>query len=106
MGPHTTSDDPTRYEDTQLHAEWAAKDPLARMERYLDDLGLLGDHARAAVAEKANDVAARFRQAVLGLKDPQPLTVFDNVYSEPHSGLDREKQQYAAYLSYIEGSVR
>jgi len=106
MGPHTTSDDPTRYEDTELRAEWAAKDPLARVERYLDDEGLLGENARATVAGKADDVAARFRKAVLGLEDPQPLTVFDNVYSAPHSGVDREKQQYAAYLSYIEGSVR
>jgi 2-oxoisovalerate dehydrogenase E1 component alpha subunit len=106
MGPHTTSDDPTRYESLEVRSEWAAKDPLVRVERYLEHLGVLDDEARASIAQTSNDTAARLRQAVLGFEDPEPLSLFDNVYSEPHSGLDRQKQQYAAYLSYIEGSVR
>ncbi|HEY2642707.1 MAG TPA: pyruvate dehydrogenase (acetyl-transferring) E1 component subunit alpha [Galbitalea sp.] len=106
MGPHTTSDDPTRYENLQVRSEWASKDPLVRVERYLERMGVLDDEARASIAQKSNDTAARLRQAVVGFEDPEPLSLFDNVYSEPHSGLDRQKQQYAAYLSYIEGSVR
>ena len=40
------------------------------------------------------------------MASPEPMTVFDNVFAEPHSALERQKQQYAAYLSYVEGSTR
>jgi 2-oxoisovalerate dehydrogenase E1 component alpha subunit len=76
----------------------AAKDPIARFDAYLDGLGLLGDDVRATVAATSDDVARRFRAGCLGLPDPEPLTVFDHVYSTPHSWLDRQKSQYAAYL--------
>jgi 2-oxoisovalerate dehydrogenase E1 component alpha subunit len=106
MGPHTTSDDPTKYEDAETRKEWLAKDPIARLERYLEGAGMLGDDVRAAVAAAADDVARNFRSECISLEDPAPLSVFDNVYSTPHSGIDRQKRQYAAYLSYVEGSTR
>ena len=106
MGPHTTSDDPSRYEDLGEREEWAAKDPIQRLERYLEDQGLLTDEARTAVKAAEDDAAKRFRAACLALEDPEPMTIFDNVYAEPHSGLERQKREYAAYLSYIEGGTR
>jgi 2-oxoisovalerate dehydrogenase E1 component alpha subunit len=106
MGPHTTSDDPSRYENGEQHEQWAEKDPIARLELHLDELGVLSDVARAEVAAAADDVAHRFRTACTGIADPEPLTVFDHVYSSPHAGLERQRSQYAAYLSYIEGSSR
>jgi 2-oxoisovalerate dehydrogenase E1 component alpha subunit len=106
MGPHTTSDDPSRYEDLGEREEWAAKDPIQRLERYLDELGLLTDEVRASVKAAEDDAAKRFRAACIALEDPEPLTIFDNVYAEPHSGLERQKREYAAYLSYIEGGTR
>lgn len=98
MGPHTTSDDPSRYENPVIRAEWAAKDPIERFEAYLSGLGLLGTDVSATVAATADDVARRFRAGCLGLPDPEPLTVFDHVYATPHSWLDRQKSQYSAYL--------
>jgi 2-oxoisovalerate dehydrogenase E1 component alpha subunit len=106
MGPHTTSDDPSRYEDLGEREEWAAKDPIKRFETYLTGLGYLTDKVRASVKAAEDDAAKRFRAACIALEDPEPLTVFDNVYAEPHSGLERQKREFAAYLSYIEGSTR
>jgi pyruvate dehydrogenase E1 component alpha subunit len=106
MGPHTTSDDPSRYEDRAEHEEWAMKDPILRVERYLETEGALTPEVRAAIAAKSDAVAAEFRGACLELENPEPLSVFDNVYAEPHSVLDRQKRDYAAYLSYIEGGTR
>jgi 2-oxoisovalerate dehydrogenase E1 component alpha subunit len=106
MGPHTTSDDPSRYEDLGEREEWAAKDPIKRFERYLDDQGLLTDEVRATVKAAEDDAAKRFRAACIALEDPEPMTIFDHVYAEPHSGLERQKREYAAYLSYIEGGTR
>ena len=106
MGPHTTSDDPSRYEDRAEHEEWAMKDPILRVERYLEEEGALTPEVRAAIAMKSDAVAAEFRSACLELENPEPLSVFDNIYAEPHTGLDRQKRDYAAYLSYIEGGTR
>jgi 2-oxoisovalerate dehydrogenase E1 component alpha subunit len=103
MGPHTTSDDPTRYRDPAELARWAAKDPIDRLGRYLDHRGLRTDEAEASVKATADAVARELRAACLALTPPGALAVFDNVYSGPHSGLERQKSQYAAYLAMFEG---
>jgi 2-oxoisovalerate dehydrogenase E1 component alpha subunit len=102
MGPHTTSDDPSRYVDPLQRQEWAAKDPLARVEAHLRAQGVLTDALAASIQAAADDVAARFRAGCLALEDPAPLSVFDNVYATPHSGIARQRSQYAAYLDGFE----
>ncbi len=103
MGPHTTSDDPGRYVDPAQREKWEAKDPIVRFESYLRGLGVLDDVTASAVAARADDVAARFRAGCLALPDPEPLSVFDNVYATKHPGIERQRSQYAAYLAGFEG---
>lgn len=105
MGPHTTSDDPSRYEDVTRHTEWEAKDPIARLDAYLTALGTLDDAARAAVAGTADAAAAELRSTCLALADPAPLTMFDNVYADPHTELARQRDEYAAYLEFVTGAT-
>jgi pyruvate dehydrogenase E1 component alpha subunit len=102
MGPHTTSDDPTRYRDAAELERWAAKDPIRRLGAYLDRLGLRSEEVEASVKERADAVARELRAACIALTPPHPLTVFDNVYTGAHSGLERQKSQYAAYLAMFE----
>jgi len=104
MGPHTTADDPTRYRDASELDEWRGKDPLARVEAYLDAQGALTDDRRAAITAKADAVAAEMRAGITTLADPDPLTVFDNVYAEPHTGLVRQRDHYSRYLRTFVGS--
>ncbi|HXD61161.1 MAG TPA: thiamine pyrophosphate-dependent enzyme, partial [Lacisediminihabitans sp.] len=99
MGPHTTSDDPTRYVDPEVRAEWAAKDPIARLEALLERAGAMTEEFRAEVAAKADAVAKELRAGCIGLSDPAPLSVFDNVFTEPDPWIERQKSQYAAYLA-------
>lgn len=103
MGPHTTSDDPSRYVDPAQREEWAAKDPIARVEAYLRAEGILDDALAASIADRANAVAAEFRRGCTEMPDPEALTVFDHVYSEPHRGIDRQRAEYRAYLESFEG---
>ena len=46
MGPHTTSDDPTRYRTRAEEEEWRVKDPLARLRALLRSEGLADDAVR------------------------------------------------------------
>ncbi len=105
MGPHTTSDDPSRYVDPEVEASWAAKDPILRLERLLEATGLFTEELQASVKAKADSVAKEMRDGCHSLGAPEALTVFDNVYTTPHSGLERQKSQYAAYLASFEESA-
>ncbi|OJV78287.1 MAG: pyruvate dehydrogenase (acetyl-transferring) E1 component subunit alpha [Microbacterium sp. 71-36] len=99
MGPHTTSDDPTRYRTSEEVDSWAQRDPIARFEAYLCAEGVLDDSALAEVAAAADTLAAEVRAACIGATTRAPETVFDHVYAEPHAALAQQKADYAQYLA-------
>ncbi|WP_114597560.1 pyruvate dehydrogenase (acetyl-transferring) E1 component subunit alpha [Renibacterium salmoninarum] len=99
MGPHTTADDPTRYRDANELEDWAAKDPIARLAALLDSKGLLTDELKAGVTAKSDEVAKELRANTINLPEPEVMDVFNNVYSEPNSALERQKDHYERYLT-------
>jgi 2-oxoisovalerate dehydrogenase E1 component alpha subunit len=98
MGPHTTSDDPTRYRDKDELERWRRRDPIARLEALLRARGAFDDAFAAEVAQAADALAAEVRAACLGAETRDPRTLLDHVYAEPHSALDEQKAQFGAYL--------
>ena len=99
MGPHTTSDDPTRYRTRAEEEEWRAKDPLARLGTLLHREGLADDGFEACVGDVAEAAAAELRRGCLAMRDPEPDALFDHVYADPHPLLEEERAAYAAYLA-------
>jgi pyruvate dehydrogenase E1 component alpha subunit len=83
MQAHTNADDATRYRTDDEVAEWAAKDPLTRLETYLRAEGLLDDARAAAFAEAAEQVAVRMRDGINRDVEPNPDDLFGFVYSRP-----------------------
>ncbi|SEB80001.1 pyruvate dehydrogenase (acetyl-transferring) E1 component subunit alpha [Microbacterium hydrocarbonoxydans] len=105
MGPHTTADDPTRYrKDEELEA-WRRRDPITRLEAHLRALGELSDEQVAETQAAADVVAREMRAECLAMVTRPPLSVFDGVYAEPHTGLERQRGEYAAYVSSFEGEA-
>ncbi|QTF73534.1 pyruvate dehydrogenase (acetyl-transferring) E1 component subunit alpha [Arthrobacter woluwensis] len=104
MGPHTTADDPTRYRDANELEDWAAKDPIARLERHLEASGVLDDALRQRVARTADEVAAVVRAGVITMPEPEALDVFQHVYSEPNPWLERQEEHYRRYLDQFDHS--
>jgi pyruvate dehydrogenase E1 component alpha subunit len=103
MGAHTTTDDPTRYRlGAELEA-WKLKDPVERVRAYLVRTGAADQDFFAAVDAEADEVGARVRQDCLTMPDPQPLSIFENVYADPSPQLDWERERFAAYLDSFEG---
>ncbi|WP_350352375.1 pyruvate dehydrogenase (acetyl-transferring) E1 component subunit alpha [Microbacterium sp. A8/3-1] len=102
MGPHTTADDPTRYRDDAELESWRRRDPIARLEQYLRSTGEFSDAHVAETQAAADAVAKEMRAACLGMVTRPPLAVFDGVYAEPHTGLERQRDEYAAYLATFE----
>jgi 2-oxoisovalerate dehydrogenase E1 component alpha subunit len=98
IGPHTTSDDPTRYRDKDEVERWRRRDPLTRVEAYLRARGEFDDAFAQRVARDADELGAAVRSACLAMTTPPALSVLDNVYAEPHTGLDEQRTWFAAYL--------
>ena len=103
MGAHTTTDDPTRY---RLSAElelWKLKDPIARVKQYLIRSELADIQFLDEVEAEADAVGARVRKACQDMPDPEPLSMFENVYTSPTRPLAAEREQFAEYLdSFVE----
>src|SRR5690606_11795646 len=99
MGPHTTSDDPTRYRDKEEVGRWRRRDPIARVEAHLRARDEFDDECAARVQADADELGAAVRAACLGAVTRDPITILDHVYAEPHSGLDEQRTTFGAYLA-------
>jgi 2-oxoisovalerate dehydrogenase E1 component alpha subunit len=108
MGAHTTTDDPTRYRLSAELESWKLKDPIERVRQYLIRSEQVPDEFFTAVAAEADQVGTRLRAECLAMPDPDPLSMFDNVYTQRTALLDTEREQLAAYLdSFVaEGAAR
>ncbi|GIG88937.1 pyruvate dehydrogenase E1 component subunit alpha [Plantactinospora endophytica] len=105
MGAHTTTDDPTRYRIASEVEAWQAKDPIARVRAFLTKQGIADDAFLAEVEEQAKQEALRLRERVLEMPDPEPLTLFDNVFPNGSPEVDAQREATARYLDSFEGSV-
>src|SRR5690242_15539021 len=102
MGAHTTTDDPTRYRLAAELEAWKLKDPVERVKAYLVRTGAADQAFFEAIDAEAADVGRGVRQGCLAMPDPDPMAIFENVYSEPNVLLAAEREQFAAYLDSFE----
>ncbi|MBB5832926.1 thiamine pyrophosphate-dependent enzyme [Brachybacterium aquaticum] len=96
LGPHTTSDDPTRYRDEAELDRWRRRDPILRLERHLEQLGAPVEQVRARAAERAAEAATALRAALAELTPPDVESMFRHVLETEHPGLVRQRDQLAA----------
>jgi pyruvate dehydrogenase E1 component alpha subunit len=99
MEPHTNADDQTRYRDAEEVEAWRDRDPIARLEAYLRNRGVLDDAAVAAIAEEAEAYAAALRDRMNAQPEVDPLSLFDHVYAEPTPQLVEQREQVRAELA-------
>lgn len=92
---HTNADDDTRYRDPEEVAAWARKDPVARLERRLLDLGVLDEAAVAAAARAAEELAEGLRRSFAEPPSPDPGEMFRHVYHHPPHRLRVQAAQLA-----------
>jgi pyruvate dehydrogenase E1 component alpha subunit len=93
LGAHTTSDDPLRYRPQTEVEEWQARDPLARLEKYLLEQNLLDD---AFVKAAKSEIEKLVEQAVAeaeAVDAPAPSDIFQYMFSEMPNSL---KEQLAS----------
>jgi len=92
MGPHSSSDDPTRYRDSKLYDAWLKRDPILRFRQYLESKKLWDDKKQT---ELEKELKALLAEAVeKAEKEPVPAidTLFEDVYAELTPQLRRQKE--------------
>jgi TPP-dependent pyruvate/acetoin dehydrogenase alpha subunit len=91
MGPHNTSDDPTRYVDPVELEEHRAFDPVARVRRYLTAEGLTDEASEERLVDELRaEVDAAFAEAEASAT-PGAEAIFDHVYARPPGRLDAQR---------------
>lgn len=96
LGPHSSSDDPSRYRDESEAAAWAAKDPLVRMRGYLEKMGLWDASAETEAWEQARTAVMAASAAAEKQPEPAWATLFEDVYAEVPPSLALQRDEFLA----------
>ncbi len=99
MQAHTNADDATRYRTDDEVAQWAPKDPIVRMKKYLTDAALLTEEAEAEIKAGAEQIAATLRDGLNGEITVDPEDLFKHVYSKPTPQLAEQAAMLREELS-------
>jgi pyruvate dehydrogenase E1 component alpha subunit len=93
MGPHNTSDDPTRYVDTDELEEQRAFDPVDRLRRYLTVEGLVDEASEQRLLDELRAEFDAAFAAVEAAAAPGVGALFDHVYGQPPGRLARQRAE-------------
>src|SRR4051812_12783368 len=99
LGPHTTSDDPTRYRPQEEVDKWAALDPIPRYRTYLQSVGVWTERLEERVAAKSTRLRTELRESVVGADDFDIGEMFDTVYHDITPDLVHQREQLRAELA-------
>jgi len=98
-GPHSTSDDPSKYRPADDWSRYPLGDPIARLSRHLVRLGVWSDDEHdAAKREVEAEVAAALKQAeqfgtLSDGRTPSAAAMFEDVFKDMPAHLRAQRQQ-------------
>jgi 2-oxoisovalerate dehydrogenase E1 component alpha subunit len=99
MGPHTTSDDPTRYRSQAEVEHWAVLDPIPRYRNYLRHVGVWTERLDERVQAKSARMRTELRDAVVEAPDIAVTEMFDTTYADITPELVEQRQQLLTELA-------
>ncbi len=82
LGPHSSSDDPSRYRDEAEVARWRARDPLTVFRKYLEHEGWWDNAREAALEREIGDEITRAVAEAEKAPPPPTESLFSDVYAE------------------------
>ena len=96
MGPHSSSDDPSRYRDAKEVEEWRKRDPITRFRLFLQTKGLWEEkweeEIRGKVEEELNAAVKEQEEA----PKPSIESMFTDVYAEMPQNLKEQMEEVMA----------
>lgn len=97
-GPHSTSDDPSRYRPKDEWKSFPLGDPIDRLKQHLIEVGAWSDDQHVRLEQELEAlVAGQWREAVSygSLSDPptDPDSLFEDVFKDMPEHLRRQREQ-------------
>ena len=86
MGPHTTSDDPTRYRSQAEVEQWARPRSDPALPHLSGDVGVWSERLEQRVEATRDRMRTELRDAVFGAPDIAVTEMFDTVYADMTPG--------------------
>jgi len=99
LGPHTTSDDPTRYRSQAELEHWLALDPIPRYRRYLQSVGVWSERLEERVSARSKRLRTELRESVVDADDFDVTEMFDTVYHDITPELVRQREELLTELA-------
>ncbi|HEX6130854.1 MAG TPA: thiamine pyrophosphate-dependent enzyme, partial [Actinomycetota bacterium] len=93
VGAHSTADDATRYRGAEDVDRARAVDPIVRFRAWLRAAGHADDEVVARFEAEADAFAADVRAGLVAEGDPPDAWMFDWVYADPPSTLERQRRE-------------
>ncbi|NMH58447.1 thiamine pyrophosphate-dependent enzyme [Alteromonas ponticola] len=98
LAAHSTSDDPTGYRSREEEDKWRAKDPIKRMEKWLESKGWFDEKAAQKLLEQTRqDVLAAVKLAEK-IDVPPIEDLVNDVYSEVPWHLKDQLEQLKSHI--------
>jgi pyruvate dehydrogenase E1 component subunit alpha len=98
LGPHSTSDDPRRYRSDEELRAWREKDPIARTKHELIQADRWTEEEDERLWEQTKASINRELEAAESTAPVDPLSMFEDVYSELTPRLKEERAELAQFL--------
>jgi pyruvate dehydrogenase E1 component alpha subunit/2-oxoisovalerate dehydrogenase E1 component alpha subunit len=94
LTPHSSSDDPTRYQPPGWAEEAWAHDPVARTEALLETLGVVDAKGREAMHQEIEERIRKAVQLAEPRSPPGPESLFEDTYRTPFPPLTEERDRF------------
>lgn len=94
LGNHTTSDNPKLYREDSEVEEWAKKEPVLRLRKYLESQNLWDEAKEKELQAKCSEEVEAIVQKVLEMPKLNPENMFTMLYAETPPILEAQKQKF------------
>ncbi len=104
-GPHTTSDDPTKYRSKEEEEKWDATDPMRRLKAFMESKKIFDFDEEKLIADYRKEVDRQFVAAENYSAYPVE-DVFKYQYVEMPEDLKEQQRKYEKYLAWKATAVK
>jgi pyruvate dehydrogenase E1 component alpha subunit len=98
MGAHTTADDPTKYRDDAEVQSWRARDPLLRVQKYLQQRGQWSETWEHQLLEESTVEVEQAMAEAAAVPPPPPQAMFRYMYAQMTPQLIEQEAMLLASL--------
>jgi 2-oxoisovalerate dehydrogenase E1 component alpha subunit len=101
MNPHTTNDDPRRYQLGSERETWKLKDPIERVRAYLTRQAGIRAEFFDEVEQEARTLAEHIRTGCRALAEPTPESVFEHVHVTMPEELVGQRADFVDFVTAV-----